>query len=57
MGLQQPSYIVSEDGRELIICAILSGQIEREVAVSVSTEEGSAIGEWNLQRQGLWNSL
>ena len=51
MGLLQPSYIVSEDGRELIICAILSGQIEREVAVSVSTEDGSAIGEWNLQRQ------
>ena len=48
MGLQQPVYTVSEDGQELIICAILSGQIERDVTVSVSTEDGSAIGEWGL---------
>ena len=48
MGLQQPVYTVSEDGKGLIICAILSGQIEREVTVIVSTEDGSTIGEWSL---------
>ena len=48
VGLQQPSYNVSEDGMEIIICAILSGQIEREVSVLVSTEDGLAIGKWDL---------
>ena len=45
MGLQQSSYNVSEGDHNLMICVILSGQIEREVVVSVGTEDGSALGE------------
>ena len=48
VGLQQSSYIVSEGDQELIICTIVSGQIEREVVFSVSTEDVSAISEYNL---------
>ena len=48
VGLQQSSYIVSEGDQELIICTILSGQTEREVVISISTEDGSAISECNL---------
>ena len=45
MGQQQLSYIVSEDGgQELSVCIILSGQIERDVVVSIGTEDGSAAG-------------
>ena len=45
MGLQQPFYIVSEDGhQELSVCIVLSSQIERDVAVSIGTEDGSAVG-------------
>ena len=50
MGLQQSFYIVSEGDHELIVCTILSGQIEREVVFSASTEDGSAISECNLIR-------
>ena len=45
VGQQQLSYIVSEDGgQELSVCIILSGQIERDVVVSIGTEDGSAAG-------------
>ena len=37
--------MISEDGgQELSVCIILSGQIERDVAVSIGTEDGSAVG-------------
>ena len=45
VGLQQSSYTVSEGDQDLMICVILSGQFEREVGVSVGTEDGSALGE------------
>ena len=45
VGLQQSSYSVSEDDQDLMICVILSGQFEREVVVSICTEDGSALGE------------
>ena len=35
---------MSEDDEELIICVILSGQNERDVMVSIGTEDRSAIG-------------
>ena len=46
MGLQQSSYIVNEDTRFIIVCVVLSGEIEREVVVSTNTEDNSAMGEW-----------
>ena len=48
MGLQQSSYILSEGTPSVTVCAILSGEIEREVIVSTDTEDDSAMGEWNL---------
>ena len=45
VGLQQLSYIVSEDSQVLIICVTLSGQSEREVFISVGTSDGSAEGK------------
>ena len=36
---------MSEDNPDLMICVILSSQIEREVIVSVGTEDGLAGGE------------
>ena len=48
MGLQQSSYIVSEDAPSITVCVFLSGEIEREVVVSTSTEDQSAMGEWIL---------
>ena len=48
VGLQQSSYIVSEDALSITVCVILSGEIERDVVVSTDTEDGSAMGEWAL---------
>ena len=48
MGLQQSSYTVSEDAPFITVCAILSGEIEREVIVRADTEDDSAMGELNL---------
>ena len=36
---------MSEGDQDLMICVILSGQIEREVIVDVGTEDGLAGGE------------
>ena len=36
---------MSEDGhQEFSVCISLSGEIERDVAVSIGTEDGSAVG-------------
>ena len=45
VGLQQSSYIVSEDAPSITVCVVLSGEIEREVVVSTGTEDDSAMGE------------
>ena len=36
---------MSEGDRSLTICVILTSEFEREVVVSVGTEDGSALGE------------
>ena len=36
---------MNEGDQRLIVCVILSGEFEREVVVSVGTEDGSALGE------------
>ena len=48
VGLQQSSYTVSEDAPSITVCAILSGEVEREVVVRTDTEDDSAMGELNL---------
>ena len=36
---------MSEGDQSLMVCVVLSSEIEREVVVSVGTEDGSALGE------------
>ncbi len=42
MGMQAMSYTVPEDAGSVFVCAILSGHIERNVLVSISTVTGTA---------------
>lgn len=44
MGLQQTSYSVGEGDGSQTVCAFLSGSTQREVIVSLSTQQGSAQG-------------
>ncbi len=44
MGWEQLSYEASEAAGTVTVCAILTGQIERDVSVNVSSSDGSAIG-------------
>ena len=44
VGLDQPSYNITEGGSPLSICAILSGQADREVLVTITTVPVSAQG-------------
>ena len=44
VGLQQTSYTVGEGNGLLSVCTFLNGDTQREVIVSLSTEQGSAQG-------------
>ncbi len=46
VGLQQISYVVMEDTLPVSVnvCAVLSGQTEREVLVNLTTSDGTARG-------------
>ena len=44
MGLDQSSYTITEGGSPMSICAILSGQADREVLVTLTTVPASAQG-------------
>ena len=44
VGLQQTSYTVGEGNGSLSVCTFLNGDTQREVIVSLSTEQGSAQG-------------
>ena len=44
VGLQQTSYTVGEGNGSLSACTFLNGETQREVIVSLSTEQGSAQG-------------
>ena len=45
VGLEQNVYLVDEEVGTALFCAILSGQIERDVLASFTAESGSAQGE------------
>ena len=44
IGLESGQFTVAEGGTQLV-CANLSGQIERSVVVQIFTENGTAQGE------------
>ncbi len=44
VGLLQSEYSIQESVSELRVCAIITGEIEREVVVSYTTMEGTAQG-------------
>jgi len=45
IGFENPSYVVSESAGPLMVCAILTGQLARNVVVTFETEDGSATGQ------------
>ena len=50
VGLQQEQYFASEDGETVMVCASLTGQTERDVIVTIFTNElsNSAQG-WSIK--------
>ncbi len=44
VGLLQSEYSIQESVSELMVCAMLTGQSEIDVAVSLSTVDGTAQG-------------
>ena len=48
VGLEQSSYMAVESNGSVTVCAILTGQIERDVSVSLSTMDGSAESMFSL---------
>ena len=45
IGFENPSYVVSETAGSLMVCAILTGQLARDVVVTFFTTGGSATGQ------------
>ena len=45
VGLQEGAYTVSEGDGSVSVCAELTGQIARNVVVSIFTEGGDATGQ------------
>ena len=44
MSLQQTTYSQEEGNGDVLVCADLSGSSERDVTVTLSTTDGSALG-------------
>ena len=44
VGLEQTEYTVGESEGAVLVCAILTGEHERNVLVTIATSDGSAIG-------------
>ena len=44
MSLRQTTYIQDEGNGDVLVCADLSGISERNVPVTLSTTDGSALG-------------
>lgn len=45
VGFQQMSYVVREEDGFVMACVLLSGNIQREVLVNLTTLSGSAQGQ------------
>ena len=44
MSLRQTTYSQEEGNGDVLVCADLSGSSERDVTVTLSTTDGSALG-------------
>ena len=44
VSVEDPSYTVDESDGTVEVCVVLNGTIERNVSVTISTSDGSAIG-------------
>ena len=51
VGFVQTDYLVMEAGGSILVCVVLTGEIEVNVTVELFTENGTAFGEWILYRQ------
>ena len=45
VGFEYPSYLVAEDSGNVSVCATLTGQLARDVTVTLSTSDETAMGE------------
>lgn len=45
IGLEQNVYMVDEEVGSTVFCAVLSGQVERDVLANITAETGSAQGK------------
>ena len=45
VGIESPSYLVAEDAGTVMVCAIATGTLTRNVIVTFTTMDGSATGQ------------
>lgn len=46
VGFEYPSYLVAEDSENVTVCATATGQLAREVTVTLSTSDETAMGKF-----------
>ena len=46
VGFEYPSYLVAEDSGNVTVCATATGQLAREVTVTLSTSDETAMGKF-----------
>jgi len=44
VGLQDTEYSISEHSGVVTVCAVLDGEIERDLQVTLSTQSNTAVG-------------
>ena len=45
VGFENSSYLVAEDTGPVSVCVTITGQLARDIVVTLSTADGSAIGK------------
>ena len=46
VGFEYPSYLVAEDSGNVSVCVTATGQLAREVTVTLSTSDETAMGKF-----------
>ena len=44
-GLENTSYLVAEDAGSVSVCVTITGQLERDTVVTLSTVDDTAVGK------------
>ena len=48
VGFENTSYLVAEDAGSVSVCVTVTGQLARDIVVTLSTADGTAIGNYFL---------